>query len=111
MEVPLLNYNTFFTINKADYAKIRRYNWRLLVNKRDGYVTKYVVSTVYTAPYKPKTIYLHRLITNCPVGMVVDHKNGNTLDNRRRNLRVCTVSENNSNRKRQVYLGYVSKPY
>ena len=37
---------------------------------------------------------LHRFLTDCPQGMVVDHINGNTLDNRRENLRVCTQKEN-----------------
>jgi len=44
-----------------------------------------------------KTIRLHRLIMNAPEGMVVDHKNGNRLDNRRINLRVCTIVENSRN--------------
>lgn len=42
---------------------------------------------------------LHRLITGCEDGMVVDHINGNGLDNRRCNLRVCSHSENMQNRK------------
>ena len=41
---------------------------------------------------------LHRVIMNPPDKMQIDHKNKNTLDNRRCNLRVCTNSQNQMNR-------------
>lgn len=44
-------------------------------------------------------ILMSRFIMNPPVDKVVDHKSGDTLDNRRENLRVCTVAQNNANRK------------
>lgn len=40
---------------------------------------------------------LHRLITNCPKGLVVDHINHRTTDNRRCNLKVCTHFQNMQN--------------
>lgn len=47
--------------------------------------------------------WLHRIIMkNCPKGMVIDHINGDTLDNTKNNLRITTYSENgkNTNKKR-----------
>lgn len=41
-----------------------------------------------------KQALLHRLIMDPPVGMMVDHINGDRLDNRRANLRICTRMQN-----------------
>lgn len=49
-----------------------------------------------------KRMYLHRFITNAPAGKQVDHINGNGLDCRRRNLRICTSQGNNMNRRNLV---------
>jgi HNH endonuclease/AP2 domain len=46
-------------------------------------------------------LLMHRVITNAPPGMDVDHINGNGLDNRLINLRVCTRSQNLQNKPRR----------
>lgn len=51
--------------------------------------------------------YLHAIVTGAPQGMVVDHIFHRTLDNRRSQLRVCTVRDNNCNR--QPRAGKASK--
>lgn len=42
-------------------------------------------------------VLMHRLILGAPVGVLVDHRNGNGLDNRRANLRLATRSQNGAN--------------
>jgi hypothetical protein len=46
----------------------------------------------------PERGAIHRLIMGKPKGMLVDHKNGNGLDNRKQNLRVSTRQQNAFNR-------------
>jgi len=45
------------------------------------------------------TVYLHREIMDAPINQLVDHANGDTLDNRKCNLRICGAAENAQNRK------------
>jgi len=47
---------------------------------------------------KHKGEKLHRIIMECPKDKVIDHINHNRLDNRRANLRICTIAENNLNK-------------
>jgi len=46
-----------------------------------------------------KKQWMHRIIMDCPPGMVVDHKDGNGLNNQKSNLRICTLEENANNHK------------
>lgn len=80
-------------IDKEDYEIVKKYYWRI---DRSGYV----VSSIYnekTDRYN-KLLKLHRLIMNAPDGMVVDHIDGNKLNNHKCNLRICTQAENTRNR-------------
>lgn len=57
------------------------------------------VFTIFKIEGKQVKKYLHRLLLDEPVFKVVDHINGNPLDNRKENLRACWVGENIRNRK------------
>ena len=43
-------------------------------------------------------VYMHRIILDAQPGYEVDHENGNGLDNRRCNLRLCRHADNLHNR-------------
>jgi len=59
--------------------------------------THYVVA--HSPAKRGAGIQIHRLLTNAPVGMPVDHIHHNGLDNRKSELRVCTPSQNSVNRR------------
>ena len=56
---------------------------------------------------------IHRVVMNAPPGMDVDHINGDPLDNRKENLRVCTHRDNirNSNTRRDSASGFKGVRY
>lgn len=68
-------------IDLDDVDKVKKYKWglegRYIKNKEVG--------------------KLHRFIMSCPEDKLVDHINHNSLDNRRKNLRICTYQQNNMN--------------
>lgn len=45
-----------------------------------------------------RSVLMHRVILDAPLGVDVDHKNGNGLDNQRSNLRSATRQQNSQNR-------------
>lgn len=71
-------------VSKEDFHKVRGTRWCVAGR---GYVMS-------SDSYKVK---MHRLIMDPPDGIHIDHINRNKLDNRRENLRVVTLVENNQN--------------
>ena len=85
-------------IDDEDWDKVKGYNWYIDFTKRNVPYVKHTIHFKGDRNHKSQ-IRMHRLIMGCATGdgSVVDHINGNTLDNRKSNLRICTVEENNMN--------------
>jgi hypothetical protein len=90
MQLIPLTQNEYAIVDDADYVKLSEYSWQV---KRDGNVI-YAVRSFYKSSGIRSTITMHREIMGSPAGLVVDHINGNGLDNQRSNLRLCSVKEN-----------------
>ena len=76
------------TVDDDDFAALSRITWHAHTNGRN---------TVYA---RNSRIFMHRLILNDKKGQFVDHSDGNTLNNCRSNLRLCTTSDNSRNRRK-----------
>lgn len=101
----LLSQGKFALVNDKDYDRLNQWKWTYhkTVSKNGEVIKERAVRRVRIGPCKHKILYMHRVITNCPDGLEVDHKNNNGLDNRRKNLRVCTHAENSKNKRARNY--------
>jgi hypothetical protein len=77
-------------VDDSDFEIVNQYKW--------SYGNGYAVRAVKTRNGKWTTISLHKFLTGF---RMTDHKNRNKLDNRRCNLRECTLSQNAHNRGQQ----------
>jgi hypothetical protein len=85
-KIKAYNNDVDIIVDSGDYNYLSKYNWSV----HGGYAQSKIDG---------RTVYMARFIMDCPKGLTVDHKNHNTLDNRRSNLRVCSYSENNYNKR------------
>jgi hypothetical protein len=78
------------------YYRLGNFKWHLVGSKGKFYA----VRSVKIDDTRTTIVRLHREIMNAPVGLVVDHRFGNSLDNRRENLRLATHSQNLCNKQK-----------
>lgn len=84
-----------FIVDEEDADFVRSKKWRAAPSKNCVYVQCNVKQPDGTV----RSLFLHRMIIGAPKGRVVDHINGDGLDNRKENLRICTQSQNLRNKR------------
>jgi hypothetical protein len=83
-------------IDTDDLCKISKYNAWFVFYSRNS--QGFYAQAHYKLNGKIKSIQMHRLIMNPEYGELVDHINHDTLDNKKKNLRIVTNAENMQNR-------------
>lgn len=78
-------------IDDQDFDWLNRWKWHASFNGGLPYAK---------SQRNNRRISMHRLITGATSDQIVDHKNRDSLDNRRCNLRIVTSSQNMANRRK-----------
>lgn len=73
-------------VDLEDLDRCLQYKWHVHKGHRTNYAS--------TKSKERKELYLHRLVTGYEGNLDIDHINGNGLDNRKKNLRICSRSRN-----------------
>ena len=96
--IPLTN-GYFAIVDDEDYESVSRFKW---YSQRHG-DCDYACCLIYMGhvggTQKNAKMKMHQLIMRPPVGLEVDHRNQDGLDNTRGNLRLCTRAQNCMNRR------------
>lgn len=90
-------------VDAEDFERVSKSKW-----SGQGGKSRYAFATSFA--YVPERLKaLHRFIMWAQPGQMVDHINGDTLDNRRQNLRFVTSEQNAWNSRRQTFPGKSSR--
>lgn len=88
--------NHFALIDAGDFDRVSRHRWAL---KRGKAGVLYARTDQRGTNKLGQVCYLHQMVIPTGRGYMVDHRNSDGLDNRKENLRRCTVGENNCHRR------------
>ncbi len=85
----------FAIVDEEDYEYLNKWKWQ--------FNSTYALKHEKRIPNKIRpTTFMHKLIVSAPKGQIVDHINGNPLDNRKCNLRFAEPYQSSANTKLRV---------
>jgi hypothetical protein len=87
-------------VDNEDFQWINSHKWQYGVR---GYATKNLHIGMKNGKRLSKLMLMHREIIKTPTGLFTDHINGNKLDNRKENLRICSRQQNAWNIKKSSH--------
>ena len=88
-----LSQGMYAIVDKDDYKWLVKWKWSVLhANTPRPYAVR-----MHEKDGKKGQLLMHRQILNTPDGYDTDHIDGDTLNNRRSNLRIATRVQNNGN--------------
>lgn len=91
-EITLTKNKIIATVDDENYEDLLKYSWLIKSSNSKKYIIRRIKKDL-----KLKTIYMQKHILNTE--RTVDHIDGNPFNNCKNNLRICTLLENNWNRK------------
>ena len=81
-------------VDDEDFERLSQHRWYAI----QGRTTVYAQGAIRQPDGRIKSVGMHRFIMGEPVGMEVDHIDGDGLNNQQSNLRVASTAENQRNR-------------
>lgn len=96
-KIPLTQ-DKFALVSDEDFDFLNQWKWYAFQPKNNK--TMYAFRTKGHGKGIKKSFAMHFVLMKPAKGLVTDHINGDGLDNRRENLRICTTAENMRNRTR-----------
>jgi hypothetical protein len=87
----------FAIVDPADFLWLSKFKWHAVENNGLFYACRRPAFSEFRTS---RSVWMHREILNAPPGLLVDHRNHHTLDNRPCNLRLATYAQNGFNRRK-----------
>lgn len=86
--------------DEEDRGAVEAKSWHILSTSRG---VSYAIAHTHSVSGARSTVGMHRVILQAAAGEMVDHINGDGLDNRRCNIRLCSREQNGMNRRRPAH--------